>query len=94
MIVTGEGISKSRPFVLEGDYVVNWTATPHTAVGCYHGASLKADGDRTTFEMLVNETINDGAKHTGATSLYDMAAGSYYVDASSGCDWAFTFAPS
>ena len=91
--ITGSGISKSKPFALAGDYEVTWTAQADSSGGCYHGASLqRADGEF-TFETLVNELISDAKPHSGTTNLYNLDATQYYVDASSGCSWSFTFTP-
>jgi hypothetical protein len=91
--VTGSGIEKSDRFNLEGDYAVSWTATPDSDVGCYHGAFLRDQGDDIE-EFLVNETLDGTASASGTTNVYSLDAGSYYIDANSGCDWTFTFAPS
>jgi len=91
--VTGTGIQKSAPFHLEaGTYLVTWTATPSNAQGCYHGASLQSTNpDTPIFELLANELLDSGAPKSGQTFIYNLDAGDYYVDASSGCAWSFTF---
>lgn len=91
--ITGSGISKSQPFELEGDYNVTWTATPDSDVGCYHGANLQRADGSSIFEVLANELLNSKAPKTGSTRLYGLDRGRYYVDASSGCAWSFTFSP-
>lgn len=91
--ITGSGISKSAPFTLSGDYEVRWTATPTSDSGCYHGASLeRADGEFMN-ETLANEILDNRTPQSGATRLYGMDDARYYVDASSGCKWSFTFSP-
>jgi len=91
--VTGSGIQKSAPFHLEaGTYEVIWTATPSNDQGCYHGGSLGAvDPDQFIFETLANELLDSAAAKTGSTFIYNLDAGDYFVDASSGCAWSFTF---
>jgi hypothetical protein len=91
--VTGSGIEKSAPFHLEaGTYEVTWTATPPNDQGCYHGANLGAvDPDQVIFEPLANELLDSSAAKTGSTFIYNLDAGDYYVDASSGCEWSFIF---
>jgi hypothetical protein len=91
--VKGTGISKSKPFHLAGNYAVTWTAQSSSSVGCYHGADLQRADGTTMFETLVNESISDAKPHTGATNLYNLDDAQYYVDASSGCAWSFTFTP-
>lgn len=91
--ITGSGIENSAPFLLDGGiYLVEWTAIPHSDQGCYHGAELEAvDPDAAVFEPLANELLDSAAPKTGTTYIYDLAGGDYYVHASSGCDWSFTF---
>jgi hypothetical protein len=89
--ISGKGISKSTKFPLAGDYEVTWTAKASSSSGCYHGASLERADGTSMFELLVNEIINDAKSHTGTTNLYNVDAADYYVDASSGCTWSFTF---
>jgi hypothetical protein len=91
--VSGKGISKSKTFNLAGDYEVTWTAQADSHVGCYHGASLARKDGEYVDGTLVNEIFKDAKKHTGTTNLYGLDATAYYVDASSGCSWSFTFAP-
>lgn len=76
---------------MSGDYIVNWTATPSSDSGCYHGAFLQSASGIP--EMLVNELLKDGFQKSGNTHIYGLAAGDYYVNASSGCAWSFTFTP-
>jgi hypothetical protein len=93
--ITGTGISKSAPFHLNGGtYEVTWKATPSSSVGCYHGASLGAvDPSAFVFETLANELLDSAAPKTGSTFIYNLPSGDYYVNASSGCSWSFTFTP-
>jgi hypothetical protein len=92
--VKGTGISKSKPFHLAGNYAVTWTAQSSSSVGCYHGADLQRADGTAMFETLVNEVFSDAKSHTGSTNLYNLDDAQYYVDASSGCAWSFTFNPS
>jgi hypothetical protein len=91
--VTGSGISKSKPFHLEGNYAVDWTATPASSGGCFHGASLERADGTSLFESLANAILKDAEPKTGSTNLYNLDAADYYVNASSGCEWSFTFKP-
>lgn len=91
--VKGKGIGKSKPFKLAGAYLVQWIATPSSSVGCYHGASLKRVDGTFLFETLVNELLNSKKPAEGETNLYDLDEADYFVDASSGCSWTFTFVP-
>ncbi len=89
--ISGSGIETSRKFHLNGgDYLVRWTATPDTDHGCYHGATLEST-DVSVFETLASELLDDGTPKSGSTYLYQVEDANYYVDASSGCDWSFTF---
>jgi hypothetical protein len=88
----GSGIMNTAPFRLGGgDYTVAWTATDtgSITVGCYHGASLHQTSGRGGSELLVNELLDGGQTKGGTTHVYNVAAGSYYIDASSGCAWEF-----
>jgi hypothetical protein len=92
--ITGSGIESSAPFHLDGGvYLVEWTATFNSGSdGCYHGADLKAvDPDVLMVEPLASELLDSGDPMEGTTYVYDLARGDYYVRASSGCDWSFTF---
>jgi hypothetical protein len=82
----------AAPFHLNGgNYKVDWTATPASSTGCYHGASLGAvDPNQLLLEPLANELLSSKAPKTGSTFIYNLP-GDYYVDASSGCAWSFTF---
>lgn len=90
--ITGSGIEKSASYAMSGDYIVNWTATPSSDSGCYHGANLESV-QATHFEMLVNEMISNGLQKSGNTHIYALPAGDYYINAASGCAWSFTFTP-
>lgn len=91
--VSGSGIENSDPFTLaEGDYRVEWTATPDHDTGCYHGAQLDStDESEFVFEQLANELLDTIEPASGSTNVYGLDGGRYYVSASSGCDWSFTF---
>lgn len=91
--VRGSGIEASDPFHLNGgDYRVEWTATPGSDTGCYHGANLDStDEDESVYERLANELLDSAAPANGSTNVYGLDAGEYFVNASSGCDWEFTF---
>ena len=85
--ITGSGIENSAPFRLAaGDYLVEWAAT--TERSCYHGGTLKGTDNGET-EYLANEMLDgDGS---GVTYVYGLEGGTYYIRASSGCDWVFRF---
>lgn len=89
--VSGSGIENSDPFQLNGgDYMVEWTATPQTDTGCYHGATLQTtDESAFVFEMLANELLDSSARASGSTNVYGLDEGEYYIEANSGCDWEF-----
>ena len=90
--VHGSGASTTSAFPLAGDVVVRWSATPQSAAGCYHAASLeRADGGRLV-QLLVNEAIQGTATHTGSTVVQGLPSASYMVAASSECAWSFSFA--
>ena len=91
--VKGSGISSSKPFHLAGNYLVNWIATPKSSYGCYHGASLKRTDGTFMFETIGNEVLNSGKSSKGETNLYNLDDADYYIDASSGCKWVYTFTP-
>jgi hypothetical protein len=88
--VTGSGIENSAPFHLNGgDYRVAWTATPHSDGGCYHGLHLEPTGG-SGGEWLAAEMIDTAAPMNDSTYVYGVSAGSYYINANSGCDWTVT----
>lgn len=91
--ITGSGIENSAPFHLGGGiYLVEFTATPRSDQGCYHGAYLQsADPNAPVYERLASELLESAAPLSGTTYIYDLAAGDYYINANSGCDWSFTF---
>lgn len=91
--VEGSGISSSKAFRLSGSYVLQWVATADSSVGCYHGASLERADGTFMFETIANELIDSKKPVSGETNLYNLDDAEYYVDASSGCDWVFTFIP-
>jgi hypothetical protein len=91
--VSGKGIMNSKLFSLgPGDYLVGWKATPSSSGGCYHGASL-VGRDNDDRENLGNELLDSKTPATGETNLYGLTGGRYYIDASSGCSWTYTFTP-
>jgi hypothetical protein len=94
--VTGSGQANSKPFALEGTYEVKWEAQAPN--GCFHETTLwpvgsSLEGGGTDFRDLTTVNFTDGAMHAGSTMLYGVKAGSYYIRASSGCRWSFTFTP-
>jgi hypothetical protein len=91
--VEGKGISNSKSFRLNGTYLVQWVATPDSAVGCYHGASLDRVDGTSMFETLANELLDSKAPVSGETFVYNLDDADYYVGVSSGCSWSFTFVP-
>lgn len=91
--VKGNGISQSKPFHLGGSYAVGWVATPKSSYGCYHGAYLKRADGTFLFETLGNEMLNSGKAAKGETNLFGLDDADYYIDASSGCKWVYTFTP-
>lgn len=92
--IEGSGIMQSSPVNLSGDYTVRWTAsevdddTPD--VGCYHSATLRPVSGRGS-ERLGSADVSGTA--SGTTAIYGLDAGSYYVDAASGCDWRIVLTP-
>ena len=44
-------------------------------------------------ESLVSASLNDAKPKTGTNQIYNLAPADYYVNASSGCGWSFTFRP-
>jgi hypothetical protein len=93
--IIGQGISKSAPFHLNaGNYAVTWTATPSDAIGCYHEASLQSTATNAPIfgDLLASVILDSVAPQSATTYVYNLAGGDYYIDASSGCGWSFTFA--
>lgn len=89
--IGGSGIENSAPFHLNaGDYRVAWTATPDHDTGCYHGADLES-AEVDVFEPLGNELLDSSAPLSGSTYIYGLEGASYYIRASSGCSWTYTF---
>jgi hypothetical protein len=93
LTVKGKGISSSKAFRLAGNYELQWVATADSSVGCYHGATLKRADGTFMFETIANEMIDSKKPVSGETNLFNLDDAEYYVDASSGCDWEFTFVP-
>ena len=84
---------KTALFTLRGgNYVITWTATPNSKVGCFHGGALRAlEG---TFSEHFGSTTNSQAPATGETRAYNVPPGQYYVETTSGCDdWTMTITP-
>ncbi len=92
--ISGHGISKSKPFHLSGNYAVTWTAQASSRSGCFNGATLKRVDGTFMYETLDNDIFNDSQKHSGSTNLYNLDDADYYIDASSGCEWSYTFTAS
>jgi hypothetical protein len=91
--VKGSGIASSKPFHLAGNYAVAWVATPKGSSGCYHGATLKRADGTYLFEHIGSDLINGSEPTNGETNLYNLDDADYYIDASSGCKWVYTFTP-
>jgi len=91
--VKGKGISSSKAFRLAGNYELQWVAIADSSVGCYHGANLERADGTFMFETLANEIIDGKKPVSGVSNLFNLDDAEYYVDASSGCDWEFTFVP-
>jgi hypothetical protein len=90
----GSGIQKSRLFRLSGgNYWIQWTATPKSASGCYHGGTLQAPDQPLVHESVGNELINDRNPRSGETRAYNLKPGDYFLNMSSGCDWRVTITP-
>lgn len=90
---TGQGMMKTAAQPLSGDYTVSWRAQAASNVGCFNGAFLRSVKTGQSAQVLVSEMIKDSVPHSGSTNAYGLGADSYYVDASSGCSWSFTFTP-
>jgi len=90
--VEGSGIMNTAPFQLEaGDYIISWSAADRSKgdrVGCSHGAALHPVSGKGG-ELLVNAGVEADGTKSGVTHVYGATAGSYYIRASSGCDWQF-----
>lgn len=91
----GKGIMKTPPFELRGgNYTISWTAndTPN-GLGCYHGGAMKNVDSTSTSETVANASVPKGQSAAGTTQAYNLKAGRYYLDMSSGCTWSVTIAP-
>jgi hypothetical protein len=90
---SGSGTQDTKAFALPaGHFHVTWRATAESAVGCFHGATLKATNEGAFFGAtagsgLVQETAD------GSTEVYNVPAGEYYWSVNSGCAWEITIAP-
>jgi hypothetical protein len=88
---SGSGMQNTSAFTLAGgSYSVAWTATPHSSVGCYHGVSLARTDGGFGVPMLVNALPK--AAVSGTTNAYNVKAGEFFFQVSSGCDWTIAIA--
>lgn len=88
--VSGEGIMSSEPVTLAGDYRVDWLASNDGGRDCFHGTTLRTTGGERAADLILTEVHGSGS---GTVYVYGLESGRYYVDASSGCAWSFTFVP-
>ena len=90
---SGSGMQNTSPFTLAGgNYSVAWTATPHSSVGCYHGVSLARTDGGFGAPLLVNAMPKTSAAVSGTTNAYNVKAGEFFFQVSSGCDWTIAIA--
>jgi hypothetical protein len=85
----GSGSDNSAPIqLLAGRYVLAWSASSPTAAPCLHKAALEAINE----SMHVD--LNDGVitEPMGRQVFAELAAGQYYVDVNSECDWSLDLA--
>jgi hypothetical protein len=71
----------------EGNYVIQWEATPGATAGCFHGGFLRAiDGTYT-------QDFGGHGPGVGATLADNITPGDYYFDVISGCaNWTMLIA--
>ena len=94
LTISGSGSINTEPFHLAGSYTVAWTAAVHTgSSGCFQGAFLERLDGSTIFEPMPIGDAKTGTPATGSTILYNLDAADYYLKATSGCDWSYTFTP-
>ncbi len=92
MTSTGDGPGGSTAMdLVEGDYILRWSATPSDLPTCQHRAALE-----TTDELVIRPLMDE--KVTGSATeheivLDDLPAGQYYIDVNSNCGWTFTLKP-
>ena len=83
---SGSDMQNTSAFALAGgSYSVAWTATPHSSVGCYHGVSLARTDGGFGVPLLVNAMPKSAV--SGTTNAYNVKAGEFFFEISSGCDW-------
>jgi hypothetical protein len=95
VFVEGEAYHKSLPFRLAGgNYRLDWEAVPMLrggSGGCFIGTRIiSTDGK---FREEAVSAMAEGDKDTGSSALYNVPAGTYYLDSSSGCKWRIAFRP-
>jgi hypothetical protein len=85
---------KSAAFELHGgNYTITWTATDNQSqskVGCSHGGSLQRVDPPPASETIANASVSAGRTATGETHAYNLRAGRYFLNMSSGCEWTVT----
>jgi hypothetical protein len=93
--LSGKGIAKTDPFSLSaGSYEIHWQAVNPTTAPCFHGGSLLAIDQQGFFPQTVgNEMVPAGQTNEGATNAYNLKAGQYYLNMSSGCQWTVSILP-
>jgi hypothetical protein len=87
---SGSSVMKTDLFELKrGNYRITWTAhdpQPDLNVGCYFAGFLRGqDASNPVFEAVGNELVKGSS--SGTTNAYGVAAGRYYLDMSSTCQW-------
>lgn len=96
LTLTGKGTLNTPPFSLAGGvYKATWQATAEASrfnVGCFHGARLQSSEGRAYSDSTGSGQAPAGSTMTGETFLYNVPAGRYYLDATSGCQWSVTLA--
>ena len=90
---SGSGTSKTPSQSLMGAYTITWSAVADSDAGCHLDARLRGHGRGGLGEVLVNETIEDAGRRTGQINVNALSGGGFYIDASLGCSWEFTFDP-
>jgi hypothetical protein len=93
VLLQGAGQMNTLPFRLGGgNYSVDWTAKDRsTAVGCFHGGSLKAVDGSPMFATVGGGMVEKGKSRSGTTQIYNVKPNTYYLDMISSCDWTVTF---
>jgi len=87
----GVGPNDSAPVALEGEYLVEWTATPTSPSACNLRTSLLSQLNPGTEIALLNSPIEAAPEPITGRLTLSVAAAPYTIHVESGCRWSLRF---